>query len=102
MEGRGQGEHVVEIPGHSGEAAAMRQALGLYRQDDVRANADKTDPSPDGEESGRAVEHRFAGHRFGPGEQIDNPAEQHRLCELEGHHHEIGEHETRHDCPILP
>ena len=65
VEGGGQREHMAEELRHGGEAVAMRQALGLHRQQDMGGDADKADGGPDGEQCRRAVDDDWLVMRVG-------------------------------------
>ena len=86
-----QHQHVLEIVRHGAEPAAMRHAVGLQRDDDVGDDAADADGSPQHQELPRIVPECFVGLVPGVGQQVDDPAEQHRLVELQRRHGDVGE-----------
>ena len=60
VEAQGQVEHMVEIIGHDGEPAPMRQAVGVQRDEHARKDRENAERRP-GDEPGEDIAPRMRG-----------------------------------------
>ena len=87
-------QDVIEIGAHHGEPAAMRQTIGVQRDEHRGDDGEQAETDPGAEERHQVAPLRLAVLGLRTGEQIDDPAEQDRLGELRGGQREIGDHQN--------
>ena len=90
----GRREHVLVEAAHRVQAVAVGQAFGLQGGDDVGDDAGDADHGPDAEQRAASAPQGGGRELVGAGEHLDDPAEQHRVEELQPGDGEVGDDST--------
>ena len=102
MEAQGQVEHVIEIVGHDGEPAPVRQAIGVQGDQHARQDRENAERGP-GDKPGQDFRPRMCGGmRIVAAQAIDDPPEQEGLGKLRGGDRQIGDDQRDRDTPLRP
>ena len=89
--GQRQLQNVLEIAGQHDVAAAVREAVGVKRDQRAAGNGEQPEAGPGGEENAEFLPGRRHAARLRVGQRVDNAAEQNRLGELRGSQRHIGQ-----------
>jgi hypothetical protein len=86
-----QPEHVLEILTHRGQPTALRESVGMQRDQNAGADAHDGDQPPDAEERERVPPGLLRRARRAAGKRVDDPPEQQRTDEGHAREGEIGQ-----------
>ena len=84
-------QHMLEIVGKDGEAAPVRQAVGMERHHGAAHDGEDAERGPCAEQRQQILPQRRLSAPLCAGERVDDLAEQHRLGELRDRQREIGD-----------
>ena len=90
MEGERQLQHVLEIVGQHGLAAAMGEPVRVQRDQHAAADGEQAEADPGGEQRRQDREIRRLRGALRAHQRVDDAAEQHRLGELRDRERHIG------------
>ena len=102
MEAQRQMQHMLEIFGHDGEAAAMGQAVGVQRDEHRGQDGEQRESDPGGHQRGQLGPLHGVIVRLSVRQLVDDATKKHRFRELRGRQAKVGRHENQGEGRLGP